>query len=276
LQRLVPRHALETPARLQYEHIPFSVEAIPTEALNLVWAIPDELSTLASAGTQEDDRRSLDVVLPYQHQRAGTLPLTATLASLLPRREDGVSVVTLVDEVNNSRFTAWVSHRGRYISSLSEWYEQYQIPAGAFIAIARTAKADVYTIAYRAKRRTQREYVRANIAEGDKLTFEIRRQPMAVEFDETMVMLDDNQEATDRLWQRATADRKPVGELLRAVFGELAKLSPQGTVHFNTLYTAINVLRRCPPEPILAELSLDWRYVGVGSGYYAMDERVAV
>ncbi|NLT42950.1 MAG: hypothetical protein GXX93_09785, partial [Anaerolineae bacterium] len=56
-------------------------------------------------------------------------------------------------------------------------------------------------------------------------------------------------------------------------FAQLAKLSPQGTVHLNTLCSAINVLRRCPPEPILAELSLDWRYVGVGNGYYALDER---
>jgi len=99
---------------------------------------------------------------------------------------------------------------------------------------------------------------------------------MAIEFDETMVMLDDNSESTDRLWRRATSSRRAVSELLREVFSELAKLTPQGTVHFNTLYTAINVLRRCPPEPILAELALDWRYIGVGSGYYAMDERVAV
>jgi len=276
LRRLVPDHVTEVPPRLKYVPIPFSIEAIPTEALNLIWAIPDELSTMASAGAQAEERRTLDVVLTYPHARAGTLPVTAAMAAILPKREDGVSVITLVDEGNDERLTAWVSHSNRCISSLREWYDRQQVPAGAFITLTRTGKPDVYTIACRAKRRTQREYVRVDIVEGDKLTFEIRRQPMAIEFDETMVMLDDNSESTDRLWRRATSSRRAVSELLREVFSELAKLTPQGTVHFNTLYTAINVLRRCPPEPILAELALDWRYIGVGSGYYAMDERVAV
>ncbi|MHB0879214.1 MAG: hypothetical protein ACYC5O_24515, partial [Anaerolineae bacterium] len=193
-----------------------------------------------------------------------------------PQRESGLGIITLVDPANDERITAWVSYDHRFVSSLRGWYDAHQIPAGAFVTISRTAQPGVYAIGYRAKRRQQREFVRLVSVDGERLTFEIRRQPMAVEFDETMVMLDENPELTEGLWRRVTASRRPISELLRETFAELAKLSPQGTVHFNTLYTAINVVRRCPPEPILAELSLDWRYVGVGSGYYAMDERVAV
>ena len=277
LRRLIPEHVLEVPARLRYEPVPFSVEAVPTEALNLIWGIADELSTMATASTsQPEERQSVEFVLTYPHWRAGTIPVTPAIAAVLPRRDDGISVVTLFDEANEERLTAWVSHKHHFVSSLSGWYAAHQVPAGAYITLSRTTNPEVLGISYRAKRRTQREYVRLALVEGDKLTFEIRRQPMAIEFDETMIIVDENPEATDRLWKRATSGNKPISELLREVFSELAKLSPQGTVHFNTLYTAINVLRRCPPEPILAELSLDWRYVGVGSGYYAMDERVVV
>ena len=277
LRRLIPEHVLEVPARLRYEPVSFSIEAVPTEVLSLVWGIADELSTMAaSAGSRPEERQSVEFVLTYPHWRAGTMPVTPAVATVLPRRDDGISVVTLVDEANSERLTAWVSHKRRFVSSLGQWYASHQVPAGAYITLGRTASPEVLTLGYRAKRRTQREYVRLALVEGDKLTFEIRRQPMGIEFDETMIIMDENTEATDRLWRRAAAGSRPVSELLREVFPELAKLSPQGSVHFNTLYTAVNVLRRCPPEPILAELSLDWRYVGVGSGYYAMDERVAV
>lgn len=277
LRRLVPSHAVEVPERLRYEPITFSVEAVPTEALSLVWGVADELSTMAAVSSAgAEDMNAVEIALPYPHLRAGTLPLTGQVAAILPARNGGIGVVTLVDEANDERLTAWISYENQYVSSLAAWYGRHEVPAGAFLTIGRTDDPSVFTLGYRAKRRTQREYVRVALATEDKLTFEIRRQPMAVEFDETMIMLDDDSEAVDRLWKKVTAGRRPMSELLREVFVELAKLSPQGTVHFNTLYTAINVIRRCPPEPILAELSLDWRYVGVGSGYYAMDERVAV
>ncbi|NPV07182.1 MAG: hypothetical protein HPY83_04355 [Anaerolineae bacterium] len=276
LHRLVPQSVLETPERLRYEPVSFSMEAIPTEALGLIWGIPDELSSVgSSAPAPAAGETEVEFALPYPHWRAGTLPLASPITSVLPRREEGMSIVTLVDEQNHERLTVWVSHKGGYASGLAEWYQRHEIPSGGYLSLSRTEEPDVLRVAYRAKRRTQREYVRVAVVADDRLGFEIRRQPMGVEFDETLIMLDDSREASDRLWRRTMAARRPVAELLREVFGELAKLSPQGTVHFNTLYSAVNVLRRCPPEPILAELSLDWRYVAVGSGYFAMDERAA-
>ncbi|MGI6208951.1 MAG: hypothetical protein ACOYEW_12170 [Anaerolineae bacterium] len=274
LRRLVPQAVLETPERLRYEPIPFSMEAIPTEALGLVWNIPDELSSVGVAGqVMATTETEVEFALPYPHWRAGTLPLAGPVAAVLPQRPDGVSVITLIDEQNDERLTAWISHRAGYVAGLGDWYARHEIPSGGFLSLARLDGQNVFRLGYRAKRRTQREYVRVAVVTDDQLGFEIRRQPMGVEFDETMIMLDDSPEASDRLWRAATAERRPIAELLREIFGELAKLSPQGTVHLNTLYSAVNVLRRCPPEPILAELSLDWRYVGVGGGYYAMDER---
>jgi hypothetical protein len=60
--------------------------------------------------------------------------------------------------------------------------------------------------------------------------------------------------------------------LLADLVPELAKLNPQGTVHTKTIYSAVNMLRRCPPGPILAELISRPAFVSVGGGYWRFDE----
>ena len=59
--------------------------------------------------------------------------------------------------------------------------------------------------------------------------------------------------------------------LMRQIFPELAKLNPQGTVHIKTLYSVINVQKRCPPGPILAELASVPSFLAVGDGYWVYD-----
>jgi hypothetical protein len=74
----------------------------------------------------------------------------------------------------------------------------------------------------------------------------------------------------DSLWVATEETEKPIFEIIREVFPELAKLSPQGTVHAKTLYSAINIVRRCPPGPIFAELCTQGSFSSVGSGYWMM------
>jgi hypothetical protein len=47
-------------------------------------------------------------------------------------------------------------------------------------------------------------------------------------------------------------------------------LSPQGTVHALTLYSAVNVAMRVPPGPILTTLVTDERYDMVGDNYWVI------
>jgi hypothetical protein len=53
---------------------------------------------------------------------------------------------------------------------------------------------------------------------------------------------------------------------------ELAKLSPQGHIHAQELYAAINVIRRCPPGPILNTLLENPWAVFLGDLYFRLDE----
>jgi hypothetical protein len=46
----------------------------------------------------------------------------------------------------------------------------------------------------------------------------------------------------------------------------------QGHVHAQELYSALNIIRRCPPAPLLAFLTSDSHYKHVGDLHYRMAE----
>jgi hypothetical protein len=58
---------------------------------------------------------------------------------------------------------------------------------------------------------------------------------------------------------------------LAELFPELAKLTPQQTVHAKTLYSAINMLKRLPPGPVFAELVRNPAFQSVGDHYWRFD-----
>ncbi len=116
----------------------------------------------------------------------------------------------------------------------------------------------------------KREWIRvAKVVEG-KLTFEMQKRPIGCEYDELMVIGEDKPVEVDSLWIATEETGKPIFEIMREVLPELAKLSPQGTVHAKTLYSAVNVLRRCPPGPIFAELCSRDCFHHVGGGYWTV------
>jgi len=107
---------------------------------------------------------------------------------------------------------------------------------------------------------------------GGQLTFIMQMRAIGCEYDELMVLGEDDPAEIDSLWMRSEESGKSVSEVLRRVFPELAKLNPQGTVHAKTLYSAINVEKRCPPGPILAELASTACFLAVGDGYWVYDQ----
>jgi N12 class adenine-specific DNA methylase len=51
---------------------------------------------------------------------------------------------------------------------------------------------------------------------------------------------------------------------------ELTKLNVQGHVHAQELYSALNIIRRCPPGPLLAFLVQTPGYKHVGDMHFRM------
>jgi hypothetical protein len=271
LCRLEPPEAIHPPRRLQYSPQPYSREEISDELLELEREIEDEATEPTVFGLYPQKKPIYTVVfaLTYPHYRVGTIPLTPRLAALFPQSSTQRTKITIIDGRSGQKMTGWVVHQHKYVYGLDKWYEEYRIPVGAYIKIGQTKDPLTFIVDYE-PRRMKREWIRvAKVVEG-KLTFEMQKRPISCQYDELMIVGEDKPAEVDSLWVAAEETEKPIFEVIREVFPELAKLSPQGTVHAKTLYSAVNVVRRCPPGPIFAELCTQDCFNSVGDGYWMM------
>ena len=98
----------------------------------------------------------------------------------------------------------------------------------------------------------------------------MRKKLIACEYDELMIVGEEDPTAMRRLWDRVREQGFPLNQLIADTFPELAKLSPQGTVHAATLYSAVNTVLRTPPGPLLAALVTTGEYAPVGDNYWVL------
>jgi hypothetical protein len=179
--------------------------------------------------------------------------------------------ITLVDGESGERMPAWVVREGRYVFGLDEWYTQKAIPAGGLLHVRRgDAPGEVVVAA--SSRRPAREWVRTVVPLEHRLTFGMQKSLLACDYDELMIVAIDDPAAVDEIWLRADSGRPGFERLVAETFRELAKLNPQSTVHAKTLYGAVNVVRRCTPNPVFAELVSRDYYLHVGDFYWRFDE----
>jgi len=110
------------------------------------------------------------------------------------------------------------------------------------------------------------------VVQGSKIIFQNVRQVIACEYDDLMIVGEgSDQAALDGVWISNQENPKPLLALLQQIAMELVKINPQGTVHAKTLYSAVNVVRRCPPAPIFHQLSTHPCFVPMGHGYWTFD-----
>lgn len=266
LQRMEPAEVRETPERLIYEPVSYDESALTEELRLLIRELDDEWSNI------EPDTRRQPVVLTltYPHRWAGTLPLSARTRPLFPPSRSQRQRVVFVDEESQEELVGWVVQEHRYIYGLEDWYAEHEIPIGGFISLRPTEEEGVLLLDYD-RRRGQREWVRLASVEDNRLAFELDRRTISCGYDDLLLVGTEYVAAVDAVWRRVTNNNRPVGQLLRDLFPELAELNPQHTVHAKTLYSAINMLRRLPPEPVFAELVSDPVFVAVGDYYWQYD-----
>ena len=94
---------------------------------------------------------------------------------------------------------------------------------------------------------------------------------VGAEFDDLIIIGVDELEAVDELWE--IYKDKALATIMREIIYEMSKLSPQGTVHAVTLYSAVNVVRRCAPGPIFATLTANPAFQDVGDHYWKLSEK---
>jgi hypothetical protein len=266
LRRLEPEGVQSVPTYLHYQPLEYDPALLTSEMLTLERELDDEWSNLSESIEVSEP---VTVVLTHPHWRSGTLPISSRLARVFPTGRTHRIRFTFVDDDTGAEMPGWVVREKRYVHGLGEWYKANDVPVGAYLQLSCAEKPGTVVIR-RQDRRPRREWIRVALPAKGRLTFEMLKRLVACKYDELMIVAVEDSEGVDELWASVHEHEVSLSQLIADIFPELAKLSPQGTVHAATLYSAVNVLMRTPPGPMLAELVASGVYAPVGDNYWVL------
>jgi hypothetical protein len=272
LHRLEPPEVLEPPLYLRYSGIEHDRSILTKEMLAFERSMDDELSPIVtdSKNTQPNEA---DLCIIFPHWRSGTLPLSSRVRHLFPTAYESPRIrFMLVDGETNEEFPGWVLREKRYIFGLREWYEKRGVMPGSIIHISKGKKPGQVVIRTPSRRPT-REWVRTVLIGSDGgIVFAMLKQIVSTPFDDRMTTAIPDKEAVDTIWARPPKEQPTLERIVMTTVRELAKLNPQSHVHASELYAAINIIRRCPPAPILSILASRPVFTHVGDLHYRISE----
>jgi hypothetical protein len=143
---------------------------------------------------------------------------------------------------------------------------------GSIVHIRKGQKAGEVIVRCDPKRPT-REWVRTVLVGSDGgIVFAMLKQPISSSVDERMAVVVPDINAIDQIWEQMQKERPPFEKTVVSVVRELTKLNPQSHVHASELYTALNVIKRCPPGPILELLASRPWFVHVGDLHFRFND----
>jgi len=268
LNRLKPPQIVNPPHNLIVSgDLSFDVDQLSPDLRALLNEIDDENTPPEYARPVDPQAEAVSFVLNYPHRRSGTLPALPALRNLLPKANGRVLALEFVDGQTGDPIVGWYVSEHKYIFGFEAWFKKHELPVGAFITLKKTADPLKFVINY-VPQRAQREWVRVVMVKNNQLAFEMRNRQLACRYDELMVLGEEGSEKIDELWEKFAQNKTPLSVLIDRIFPELLKLTSQGAVHINTLYSAINVARRCPPGPLLQELTNNPACIWMGHGYW--------
>jgi hypothetical protein len=269
LRRLEPQEVREVPLYLEYTLIEYDRDALDPQMLNLEAHLDDELSEIDF--NPNPNLKEVTIALIFPHLRAGTLPLSARVRSLFPTAYESPRVrFTLVDGKTKKRMPGWVVREHGYVYGLREWYKANELMPGSLVRIQRGAQPGEVIIEAKTYRATK-DWVRTVIVGADGgIVFAMLKQPISAEFNDRMAFAVPSVEAVDQLWLQN--NKRPFERLVADMIREMSKLTPQGHVHAQELYSAVNIVRRVPPAPLFALLSSKPEFVHVGDLHFRLVE----
>lgn len=208
------------------------------------------------------------ITLTYPHRRAGTLPLNASLRGMFPNsRVNRCIWMKFVDGKDGKTYSGWIIPEGRFVLGLASFYRKYEIPIGGYLLIQRTDTPTHLNIDF-ISTNERSESIRLAVPSENRLSFSEQRRQIGVAYDDLMIFGVDDLNGLDQV---VSATRKmPLSHLVREIAGALSLLTPQGAIHFKTLYSAVNLLRRVPPLPLCNELIASKDLRTVGGNYWTL------
>lgn len=265
LVRMMPKEVQNTPDLLRYNPIAYDPTLLTDEMRAQEIEINDELSDL------EIDR-SVDtatITLIYPHRRAGTLPLNAFTRQIFPTARTPRISIILVDHHDGETYPGWVVHEQNYVYGLDALYTKHRLPIGAKITVLRDERPGHIVVRFNSYR-PRTEWIRLAYAKGTQLDFENNRRAIGAEYDELIMLGVDELAALDQLAHALRS--QSITAILKMIIPSLGKLAPQGAAHVKTIYSAVNLIKRCPPGPILAILAANPDFENLGGDYWKVGE----
>ncbi len=253
LHRLEPAEVREAPVTLRYSGIDNTLDNTDPDLLDqLMKNVIDELEPDSGKVDRPDQ---VTISLIYPHWRAGTLPMTRAIRKLFPSAYEAPRVqFKFIDAETNQDISGWVVRTNKYVYGLRNWYESLELIPGNYITISKGNKPGEVLISA-GKRKPSREWIRTALIGADGgIVFAMLKQLVSGTYDERMVVAIPDVEALDTIWNSGNYLRQSLETTLKKVMKEQAKLNPQGHVHVQELYSAVNIIRRCPPGLILSIL----------------------
>jgi hypothetical protein len=270
LRRLEPQAVQETPLYLRYHSVDYDRESLGDMLEELESSVTDELiPSTPTSGTP----REVTLSLIYPHWRAGTLPLTRELAKMFPTAIESPRVrFTFVDAGTKERYNGWVVRPNHYVYGLRKWYEDHGCIPGSLIHISRGNEAGEVIVRLD-KKRPSREWIRTALIGADEgVVFAMLKQTTSTIYDERMAIVIPDASPLDKIWEHDNRHKVSLEQKVLTMMRELTKLSPQGHVHAQELYAAVNIIRRSPPGPILHILMTRPWARHLGDLYFRLDE----
>ena len=269
LHRLEPDEVRDVPLHLQYSPVDYDPSVLDEQMLALEDQLDDELSVMDES--DESDVEEVTLALIYPHLRAGTLPLSAHVRSLFPTAYESPRVrFTLVDGKTKQSMPGWVVLEHGYVYGLRDWYKANELMPGSLVRIRRSENPGEVIIEAQTYRSTK-DWVRTVIVGADGgVVFALLKQSISAEFNDRMAFAIPSFEAVDQLWGQES--KQPFDQLVVNLIREMSKLTPQGHVHAQELYSAVNIMRRVPPAPLFALLASKPEITHVGDLHFRLSE----
>jgi hypothetical protein len=175
---------------------------------------------------------------------------------------------TLVDGKTKQRIPAWAVLKSGYIYGLREWYKSHQLIPGSLVLVRRGEKPGEVIVEVKSQR-SSKDWVRTVMVGKDGgFVFAMLKQSITAEFNDRMAIHVPDFKSLDPVWEK----RRPFEELVVLVMREMTKSNPQGHVHAQELYAAVNLVRRVPPAPLFALLATNSSFKHVGDLHFRLDE----
>lgn len=269
LKRLEPAGVQKSSIYLEYKDAEFPADGSQSYVQQFEGENSDEYSDEGSF----DDINESTISLIYPHWRSGTLPLTSRLKALFPTAFEAPHVMfNFIDTASKTTFSGWVVREHKFIYGLQNWFSSQGLMPGSLVHLKKSSNPGEIEIHVDKKRQNREELKTVLINPDSGLEFKLLKQQVNASYNERMAISVLYPEEIDQFWTQTKYQKESLEQLVVKLSRELAKINPQGFVHAQELYAAVNIIRRCPPGLIVHHLLHCDAISHVGDLYFRMKE----